>query len=55
MLIISDDIKNVYPEASLGLLAIQNVCNPDQHEKLQKYKIELEDNLREKYASLDKS
>ncbi len=55
MLIISDEIRNVYPEASLGLLVINNVCNPDQHEKLQRCKIELENNLREKYASLDKS
>ena len=55
MLIISDETRNVYPETSLGLLAINNVCNPNQHEKLQGCKIELENNLREKYASLDKS
>jgi len=55
LLIISDEIRNVYPEASLGLLIINNVCNPDQHEKLQRCKIELENNLRVKYASLDKS
>ena len=54
MLIISDEIRNVYPEASFGLLVIKNVCNPDQYEKLQRCKIELENNLREKYASLDK-
>lgn len=54
MLIVSDEIRNVYPEASLGLLAINNVGNPNQHEKLQRCKIELENNLREKYACLDK-
>lgn len=54
MLSISDELRNVYPEAFLGLLAINNVCNPHQHEKLQGCKIELENNLREKYASLDK-
>lgn len=55
MLIISDEIRNIYPEAYLGLLAINNVCNPSQHEKLQSCKIELENNLREKCAGLDKS
>jgi len=54
LLIISDETRNVYPETSLGLLAINNVCNPNQHEKFQGCKIELENNLREKYASLDK-
>ena len=55
MLIISDEIKNIYPEASLGLLAINNVCNPARHERLQSCKIELENNLRAKYASVTKS
>ena len=55
MLIISDEIKKIYPEALLGILAIRNVCNPNQHEELDRCKFELENNLREKYAELDKA
>jgi len=55
LLIISDEIKRVYPEALLGILAIRNVCNPNQHEELDSCKLELENNLREKYARLDKA
>ena len=55
MLIISDEIKKIYPEALLGILAIRNVCNPNQHEELDRCKLELENNLREKYAGLDKA
>jgi len=55
LLIISDEIKRVYPEALLGILAIRNVCNPNQHEELDSCKLELENNLREKYARLDKT
>lgn len=55
MLIISDEVKRIYPEALLGILAIKNVCNPNQHEELDRCKLELENNLREKYAGLDKA
>jgi len=55
LLIISDEVKKVYPEALLGILAIKNVCNPNQHEELDRCKLELENNLREKYAGLDKA
>ena len=55
MLIISDEVKKVYPEALLGILSIKNVCNPNQHEELDRCKLELENNLREKYSGLDKA
>jgi DNA/RNA-binding domain of Phe-tRNA-synthetase-like protein len=55
LLIISDEVKKVYPEALLGILAIRNVGNPGQHEELDRCKLELENNLREKYAGLDKA
>ena len=54
MLIITDEVKKVYPEALLGILAIGNVANPNQHEELDRCKLELEKDLREKYAGLDK-
>ena len=54
-LTISKKIKTIYPEALLGILAIRNVCNPNQHEELNRCKLDLENNLREKYAGLDKA
>ena len=55
MIIISDKIKKIYPKALLGILVIRNVCNPNQHEELDRCKLEIENNLREKYAGLDKA
>ena len=55
MLIISDEIKKVYPEALLGLLAMRKVCNPNQHEGLNQGKLELENNLRKNFAQLERS
>ena len=55
MLIISDEIKKVYPEALLGILAMKNVCNPKKHEELNKCKLELENNLRKKFYGLDRA
>ena len=55
MLIISDEIKKAYPEALLGLLAMKNVCNPNQHEGLNRCKLELENNLRKNFAQLGRS
>jgi len=55
LLIISDQVKKIYPEALLGLLAMKNVCNPNQHEGLNQCKLELENNLRKKFAQLDRS
>ena len=55
LLIISDKTKKIYPEALLGILAIRNVCNPKKHEELDRCKLELENNLREKYTELDKA
>ena len=54
-LTISKKIKTIYPEALLGILAIRNVCNPNQHEELNRCKLDLENNLREKYVGLDKA
>ena len=57
MIIISDKIKKIYPEALLGILVIRSVGNPNQHKELDRCKLELENNLREKYAGvgLDKT
>lgn len=55
MLIISNEVKKVYPEALLGILAMKNVCNPKKHEELNKCKLELENNLRKKFSGLDRA
>jgi DNA/RNA-binding domain of Phe-tRNA-synthetase-like protein len=57
LIIISDKIKKIYPEALLGILVIRSVGNPNQHKELDRCKLELENNLREKYAGvgLDKT
>jgi len=55
LLIISDEVKKVYPEALLGILVMKNVCNPNQHEELNQYKFELENSLRKKFANLTRA
>ena len=55
MLIISDEIKKVYPEALLGILEMRKICNPNQYEELIQCKLELENNLRKNFAKLDRS
>ncbi|MCJ7446800.1 MAG: hypothetical protein MUO72_03825, partial [Bacteroidales bacterium] len=55
LLIISDEIKKTYPEALLGILAMRKVGNHNQNEKLDQCKLELENNLRKKFAKLDRS
>lgn len=55
MIIISDKIKKIYPEVLLGILVIRSVGNPNQHKELDRCKLELENNLREKYSGLDKA
>jgi len=55
MLIISKKIKTIYPEASLGILAMKDVRNPQQHEGLDQRKLKIENNLREKFAGLTRA
>jgi hypothetical protein len=31
LLIISDEVKKIYPEAFMGILVMKNVCNPKKH------------------------
>jgi len=54
-LTISKKIKTIYPEASLGILAMKNVSNPQQHEGLDQRKLKIENNLREKFAGLTRA
>jgi len=54
-LTISKKIKTIYPEASLGILAMKDVSNPQQHEGLDQRKLKIENNLREKFAGLTRA
>ena len=55
MLIISDEVKKVYPEALMGILVMKNVCNPKKHEELDRCKLELENSLRKNFSGLDRA
>ena len=55
LLIISDEVKKVYPEALMGILVMKNVCNPKKHKELDKCTLELENNLRKKFTGLDRA
>ena len=54
MLIISDGVKKFYPEASMGILIMKNVCNVKKHKELDRCALELEDNLRKNFAGLNR-
>jgi DNA/RNA-binding domain of Phe-tRNA-synthetase-like protein len=47
--------RSTYPGASIGILAMKGVINPKQHEKLDEKKDELEETLRDQYASFDRA
>ena len=55
MLIISDEVKKVYPEALMGILVMKNVRNPKKHEELDRCKLELENSLRKNFTGLDRA
>ena len=55
MLILSDEVKKVYPEAFMGILVMKNVCNPKKHDELDRRKLELENNLRKNFTGLDRA
>jgi DNA/RNA-binding domain of Phe-tRNA-synthetase-like protein len=46
MFIISDAWQTAYPGASVGVLAMHDVVNPDHHPALDQYKSDLENRLR---------
>ncbi|MBI4961663.1 MAG: hypothetical protein HY913_00145 [Desulfomonile tiedjei] len=46
MLTISNEWRQTYPDARIGILAMNNVSNPDSHPMLDKEKADLETDLR---------
>jgi len=54
VIILSEDWKSTYPTASLGILALENVSNPQHHEVFHAQKEALEGELRGRYAGYDR-
>jgi len=55
MMIVSDLWKQTYPGAAVGLLAMQEVANPEGHAALDQRKEALEEALRLRFASYDRA
>ena len=54
MIILSENWRMTYPDAVLGILAMGNVSNPQNHEALASHKEALERELRTCYADYDR-
>lgn len=54
-LIGSETWKAAYPDAAVGVLAMENVTNPERHPALEARKGALEDELRARYAGYDRA
>jgi DNA/RNA-binding domain of Phe-tRNA-synthetase-like protein len=55
MLVVSDAFKKAYPGAYAGALVMHGVRNPDFHPALDQQRMDLEKQLRKRYAGLDKA
>ena len=54
MITLSESWRSTYPNASLGIIAMRNVSNPQSHEALALLKESLERELRTHYAGYDR-
>ncbi|HET6845987.1 MAG TPA: hypothetical protein VFH29_04090 [Anaerolineales bacterium] len=52
---VSAEWMRAYPKAHAGMLAIADAANPEHNEELERVKRELEDDLRRRYAGLDRA
>lgn len=55
MLTISDEARDMYHGAFIGLLVMNNVNNPNIHKELEIYKTELEKELKKEYKGMMKA
>jgi DNA/RNA-binding domain of Phe-tRNA-synthetase-like protein len=55
MFVISETWKTAYPGASVGVLALHGVANPESHAVLEEHKRELEVELRARFAGYDRA
>ena len=54
-IVASEAWRTMYPEASIGILAMRDVINPVQHAVLDKHKQELEAQLRSHFSGYDRA
>lgn len=54
MFLVSDSFKSAYPEAAVGVLAMRGVSNPQHHPALAERKAALENELRDRFGSMDR-
>ncbi len=50
MFMVSEEWRAAYPGAAVGILVMRNVANPDRHPALDQRKVELENELRTRFA-----
>ena len=55
MLVVSEAWRTAYPEAAVGILAMRNVVNPEDHPPLEERKAELERQLRIRFSGQDRA
>jgi DNA/RNA-binding domain of Phe-tRNA-synthetase-like protein len=55
MFTVSKEWKTTYPQASIGILAMTGVANPKHHAALEERKQKLEEQLRTKFAGVDRA
>jgi DNA/RNA-binding domain of Phe-tRNA-synthetase-like protein len=55
MLTLSERWRETYPDAAVGILAMGQVANPDQHSELAAAKTALETSLRAQFAGFDRA
>jgi len=55
MFVVSEAFRKAYPGACAGALAMRGVKNPDFHPTLDARRVDLEVQLRERYAGLDRA
>ena len=55
MFMVSEAWRNVYPGAAVGILMMRDVDNPDNCPVLDRHKIELENQLRTRFAHCDRA
>lgn len=51
---VSEAWRAAYPDAAVGILALENVTNPSSHPKLERQKQELEHDLRSRFGDSDR-
>jgi DNA/RNA-binding domain of Phe-tRNA-synthetase-like protein len=54
IIVLRNEWKDFYPDSHVGFLVAENVTNPATITSLEQEKIELENSLRQKYASYDR-